>query len=1188
MHERNPLPSTTKATTMKLLKKRRFSTPLAATAVSALLAIGLASTALAAPVMVFQADLYGNRGNAAITGPIQSGWTGITGLNTAAPWTNPYSINGITIALSAAAGNTGWRNDRTQLTVPNVGPLAALYNSSVFAAGGFDLKMTGLTAGTTYNFILYATDTGNNVGDVHWNYSLAGDKTSPVDAGWVNQPGSTAFTPTANTGITQATKGIAMLSTTFTATGSAVDFFSLTGTVAVLSGFELYAVPASALAADAGADKTMSPTTPSVTIGANPTASGGTGPYTYLWSPSTGLSSDTLANPTAAPTTTTVYTVTVTDSLLATASDSVTVNYPLAANAGADKLCTPGSPSATIGAASTANGGTGPYTYSWTSDPAGFTSSDANPTVSPSETTTYTVQVTDALSAVSTDLVIVTYAVPDPNLISVDFVYSSGSTVASGNTVLTSPANPATDPNMKNAAGELYTGQVGPWNALNTGGNNANTTSASRTNLLDGSGVATTVAFKMGTATSLGGAGGGWRNSGLGTIIPGSLRQEQPYIYYPALTANHYNWELTGLDPGAHYRLTLFGNGGPTYTNIANSVAGVLDAEGDWNWADITANGSGAITGDYLYTASNNDVRGLYGLQLYKLAVPLVADAGLDRAVSAGLPSIEIGGSPTASGGTGPYTYLWSPSKDLDDATASNPIASPTSTTIYTVTVTDSLNATATDSVTVSFTTPPLVADAGPDKSLTPGAPSAKIGGNPSATGGFPSYTYSWTPATGLDDPMVANPTASPDSPTTYTLTVTDAQTTVATDTVTVDYPLVVSAGPDQIVTPDSPSVPIGGTPTTYGGTKELIFSWAPATGLDAANVANPIASPTTTTTYTLTVTDALGVVGTDEVTVTYAVPNPNLVSVDFVYAVGGSVAYSGDTTLTGTLNKNATGEIYTGQVGSWNAVNVGGNNANNTSASRTSLLNGAGISTTISFKMGTATAAGTTGGGWRNNFVAAFGNLRQEHSYLYSPALTADHYNWELSGLIPKAHYRLTLFGDGGGSYTNTANTVAGVLDAEGDWNWADLTADATGLIAGNFLTTGNNDIRGLYGLQLEFLSSSPGSAYDTWAALHAGGGTAGEDYNNDGVQNGIAYFMGMNGLATHPGVVGGSVTWPHANSVASYKVQTSNDLPLSGWTDVLPGDSRLHDTGLGGSVTYDLLPAEHGKLFVRMVVTP
>ena len=28
--------------------------------------------------------------------------------------------------------------------------------------------------------------------------------------------------------------------------------------------------------------------------------------------------------------------------------------------------------------------------------------------------------------------------------------------------------------------------------------------------------------------------------------------------------------------------------------------------------------------------------------------------------------------------------------------------------------------------------------------------------------------------------------------------------------------------------------------------------------------------------------------------------------------------------------------------------------------------------------------------------------------------------------------------------------------------------------------------------------------------------------DYNHDGVQNGIAYFMGKNGLATNPGVLG------------------------------------------------------------------
>jgi hypothetical protein len=1175
---------------MKIPKKEYFSAALAATAAAAVLAIGLSSTAQAAPVVIFQGDLNGSRGTAN-TGPVQPGWTGISGTNTTAPWTNTYTINGITIDLSAGSGNTGWRNDRTQLTVPNVGPLAPMFNSSVFASGGFDVKMTGLTAGTTYNFIFYGTDTGNNVGDVHWYYSLAGDKSNPVDAGWINQPGSTAFTPTANTGITLGTKGIAMLSTTFTATGPVVDFFSTGSTVAVLSGLELYATPVGGpLAADAGADKTVSPSTPSVTIGAGPTATGGTGPYTYSWSPATGLSSDTVSNPTASPGTTTTYTVTVTDSLSATASDSVTVSYPLVAAAGADKLCTPSSTSATIGATSTANGGTGPYTYLWSPSTDLNDATVANPVASPSTTTTYTVTVTDSLSATSSDSVVVTYAVPDPNLISVDFIYSDAtggpSKPFSGNTTLTGTTN-------KNAAGEIYTGQVGLWNAMNVGTNNSSKNTASLTNLMNGAGVATTVAFKMGIATNAGSSGGNWRNNyvaGLTASADGVLRQEVSQVYYPALTLNHFNWELTGLAPNGHYRLTLFGNGSNSFTNIANTVAGTLDTENDWNWSDIAADGSGVIAGNYL-TTGNNQVFGIYGLQIYKLVTPLAANAGPDKGVSAGVPTTQIGGSPTANGGTDPYTYLWSPTTGLDDPTLANPTASPGTTTTYTVTVTDSTSptpATATDSVLVAFTAPPLVADAGPDKSLTPSAPSAQIGGSPSASGAFPPYTYSWTPSNSLDDPSAANPVASPSSPTTYTLTVTDAQSTQTTDTVTVNYPLVVDAGVDQIVTPGSPSVQIGGSPLTYGGTPPFIYSWTPSTGLDDATVANPTASPTTTTTYTVQVTDSLSVVVSDEVTVTYSVPNDNLISVDFKEPSGTTCV--GNTTLTGTTMKNAVGNVFTGQVGNWNALNIGTYGQN--SAISGFLNNAAGTATTVKLALGLATGLdNTAAGAWRcdPNEGAPGGPdaLRSEKAYLYYPALTGDHFAWALTGLAPNGHYRLTLFGSGTNTFTNIANSAAGVPDTEGDWNWEDITADSSGVILGTLLTNGNNQTNGLYGVQIESLGTPP-SGYATWADTYAGGGTAEEDYNNDGVENGIAYFMGMNGLATNPGVVGGSVTWPYVNAVSSYKVQTSNDLSSSGWTDVLPGDPRLHDTGVGGSVIYDLLPPGPSKLFVRIVVTP
>ncbi len=50
------------------------------------------------------------------------------------------------------------------------------------------------------------------------------------------------------------------------------------------------------------------------------------------------------------------------------------------------------------------NGGSGTYTFSWTSVPAGFTSSDENPTVSPTVNTIYTVVVDDGADTASSDV----------------------------------------------------------------------------------------------------------------------------------------------------------------------------------------------------------------------------------------------------------------------------------------------------------------------------------------------------------------------------------------------------------------------------------------------------------------------------------------------------------------------------------------------------------------------------------------------------------------------------------------------------------------------------------------------------------------------------------------------------------------------------------------------------------------
>ena len=115
--------------------------------------------------------------------------------------------------------------------------------------------------------------------------------------------------------------------------------------------------------------------------------------------------------------------------------------------------------------------------------------------------------------------------------------------------------------------------------------------------------------------------------------------------------------------------------------------------------------------------------------------------------------------------------------------------ASPSSTTTYTVTVTDANLQVDTDSVTVTVNANPT-ADAGSDVDFCQGG-SVQIGGSPTASGGTGPYTYSWSPATGLDNAAIANPTAS--AADTYTVTVTDANSCQDSDSVVVT--LAASAG---------------------------------------------------------------------------------------------------------------------------------------------------------------------------------------------------------------------------------------------------------------------------------------------------------------------------------------------------------------------------------------------------------
>jgi hypothetical protein len=127
----------------------------------------------------------------------------------------------------------------------------------------------------------------------------------------------------------------------------------------------------------------------------NATASGGSGTYTYSWTSNPAGFTSTQQNPTVSPTVSTQYTVTVSDGA-GNASNSTTVtvipaNLAVVANANPASI----NSGQTSQLTANATGGSGTYTYSWTSIPSGFFSTQQNPVVSPTVTTQYIVQAND-------------------------------------------------------------------------------------------------------------------------------------------------------------------------------------------------------------------------------------------------------------------------------------------------------------------------------------------------------------------------------------------------------------------------------------------------------------------------------------------------------------------------------------------------------------------------------------------------------------------------------------------------------------------------------------------------------------------------------------------------------------------------------------------------------------------------
>ncbi|NVO18931.1 MAG: hypothetical protein HXX13_04490, partial [Bacteroidetes bacterium] len=143
---------------------------------------------------------------------------------------------------------------------------------------------------------------------------------------------------------------------------------------------------------------------------------GGTLPYTsYQWSPPALIQppSNTLSVTTISLSGSTTFTLTVTDNNGCIGNDNVTVTVtgsPLAATASANPttIC----PNSAVVVCATSSGGSGTYSYSWSSIPAGVYPTNSCITVNPLVTTTYTCLVWDGFGSVSASATVTVNAAP--------------------------------------------------------------------------------------------------------------------------------------------------------------------------------------------------------------------------------------------------------------------------------------------------------------------------------------------------------------------------------------------------------------------------------------------------------------------------------------------------------------------------------------------------------------------------------------------------------------------------------------------------------------------------------------------------------------------------------------------------------------------------------------------------------
>ncbi len=508
---------------------------------------------------------------------------------------------------------------------------------------------------------------------------------------------------------------------------------------------------------------------------------GGSGPYTYNWSrvspAGTGSGSGTTISGLSAGT----YNVTLTSSNGCNVVFSSTISQPAAALAASSSLTNILCNGAATGAINlTASGGTSPYTYNWGS---GVTSEDRSGLAAGS----YSVVVTDANACTTSHNATLTQPA---SALDVSATPTNVNCFGASTGAITITATGGTSPYTYNWGSGITTQNrsslaAGTYSVTVTDANNCTKTSSINI---------TQPAAALGTSTAVGNVVCGVGSGSVSLTVSGGT---SPYAY--AWNSGATTQNRTGLSSGT-YTVTVTDANLCTVTASA-TVTATTNPSFSTSVTNVACNGgsTGAInltvsagTSPYSYLWSNgmttedlsSRAAGTYSVTVTDaigcknntsatIAQPAAAlsVSGISTDVSCNggaTGSINI----TASGGTTPYSYLWTGVVTTEDRSSIGAGA-------YSVTVTDANSCTATANFTIAQPTTLTISSA-ITQATCPSATDAAI--NITAAGGTAPYNYDWADIAGTNN--IEDRTALATG--TYSVTVTDAAGCTVTISITI------------------------------------------------------------------------------------------------------------------------------------------------------------------------------------------------------------------------------------------------------------------------------------------------------------------------------------------------------------------------------------------------------------------